>query len=78
MQGFENEIEMWKNIGEVSSKSFIIKFDNDTSNLKYTIRTKNNLFNTDQQYSKNLNWILTKCKTISYLNYEFLIVMIYI
>lgn len=64
VQGFANESEMWKNIEYVGSKSFIIKFDNDTSSFKYTIRTKNNLFNTNQQYSKNLNWISTKCKKI--------------
>lgn len=64
MQGFVDESEMWKNIEDFSSKSFIIKFDNDTSNFKYTIRTKNNLFNTHQQYSKDLNWISSKCKKI--------------
>lgn len=62
VQGFANESEMWKTIEDVSSKSFIIQFDNDASNFKYTIRTKNNLFNTHQQYSKDLNTISSKSR----------------
>jgi hypothetical protein len=61
--GFKSEKDIWNEIGDLDSKSFIIVFnntENQNHQLQYTIRTKSNHFQTDQQYSKNLPEISTK------------------
>lgn len=62
VQGFSSEKDIWNEIGDLNSRSFIIIFNNNTPEhqLQYTIRTKNNRFQTDRQYSKNLPEIATK------------------
>lgn len=60
--GFKSEPDIWNQIDDLGSRSFIILF-NDTSpetHLSYTIRSKSNLFKTDQQYSKDLANIASK------------------
>jgi hypothetical protein len=62
VKGFKSENDIWNEIGDLNSRSFIIIFNNNTPDhqLQYTIRSKNNHYQTDQQYSKNLPEIATK------------------
>lgn len=62
--GFANEEDMWK-LYDTTPKFFAIIFelneaDGVPKNLKYMIRTRNNHFKTNIQYSKNLNEIYRK------------------
>lgn len=62
--GFASEEDMWK-IYDVTPKFFAIIFelneaDGVPKNLKYMIRTRNNHFKTNLQFSKNLNEIYQK------------------
>ena len=62
--GFANEEDMYK-LYDIHPKFFAIIFelneaDGVPKNLKYMIRTRNNHFKTDVQYSKNLNEIYKK------------------
>lgn len=60
--GFKNEADIWNTIEEVNARSFIIIFDTTAPEnvFRYTIRTKSNYFQTDQQYSKDLPKITSK------------------
>lgn len=60
--GFNSESDIWNAIDDLSSHSFIILFDDKASenHFHYTIRSKTNQFQTDQQYSKNLRSIAKK------------------
>lgn len=59
--GFPNEDYAWSMIGDLGSRSFLVKFDTSSNKtFSYTIRTKSNDFHTDQQYSKNLYGIYDK------------------
>ena len=62
VEGFTTETEIWNKIGDLDSRSFIIVFNGSAldNQLQYTIRSKSNHFQTDQQYSKNLPEIFTK------------------
>jgi hypothetical protein len=56
VKGFKSENDIWNEIGDLNSRSFIIIFNEtaEQDHLQYTIRMKSNHFKTDQQYSKNL------------------------
>jgi hypothetical protein len=71
--GFKSEQDIWKNIGDLGSKSFIVTFKGDGSGnkLDYTIKSKSNHFSTDRHYSKDLNSIASKT-TNDYVNDGFL------
>ncbi|KAG5682373.1 hypothetical protein PVAND_011729 [Polypedilum vanderplanki] len=72
VNGFQSENDIWNKIGDISSRSFIILFNkNSNTTFQYTIKSKNNRFQSDQQYSKNLNAISSKV-TNEYVNYGFL------
>lgn len=60
--GYKTETDIWTDIGDLDSRSFILIFDDTAPDKKfrYTIRSKSNHFQTDQQYSKNLPGIATK------------------
>lgn len=60
--GFKSESDVWNAIDDLGSHSFIIVFDDKASehHFRYTIRSKTNQFQTDQQYSKDLPRIATK------------------
>lgn len=62
--GFHNEDFAWSVIGELGSRSVLIKFHEDdpikSKKFSYTLRTRSNNFHTDQQYSKDLNSIYDK------------------
>lgn len=59
--GFADETEMLA-IGSLGSHSFIIIFDSNVekNQLRYTIRSKSNSFQTDRQFSKDLLGISSK------------------
>lgn len=69
--GFKSVEDIWNSIDDLGSHSFIIIFSGNHSSLQYTIRSKNNKFQTDQQYSKDLSTISSKI-TNEYVNYGFL------
>lgn len=72
--GFRSQDDIWNHIEDLGSRSFIIVFhdgNNNNSKLEYTIRSKSNRFQTDQQYSKNLQHVASKV-TNEYINYGFL------
>lgn len=54
--GFKTETDIWNHIEDLDARSFIIIFDEAAPQhrLRYTIRSKTNHFQTDQQYSKDL------------------------
>lgn len=60
--GFKTEADIWNEIEDLQSRSFIIVFNGSAprNHLQYTIRSKSNHFQTDQQYSKNLPEIASK------------------
>lgn len=60
--GFKSEDEVWNQIGDLDAHSFIIIFDETKpkTHMHYTIRSKSNHFQTDQQYSKDLPTISVK------------------
>lgn len=58
--GFKNEMDIWNSIGDLESKSFIVKFNGSDNKFAYTIKSKSNRFMTDQHYSKDLNSIASK------------------
>lgn len=60
--GFDDEADIWNQIEDLNARSFIIIFDTSApkNHLSYTIRTKSNHFQTDQQYSKDLPTITSK------------------
>lgn len=60
--GFKTEADIWNTIEDLSSRSFIILFDESAAmdQFRYTIRSKSNRFQTDQQYSKDLASIAKK------------------
>lgn len=60
--GFNSEHDIWNQIDDLGSRSFIIIFNGSSPEYRfhYTIRSKTNQFQTDQQYSKNLPEIATK------------------
>lgn len=60
--GFPTEADIWNQIEDLPSRSFIIIFNGSAPEheLQYTIRSKSNHFQTDQQYSKNLPEVATK------------------
>jgi ABC-2 family transporter protein len=62
VMGFPTEADIWSQIEDLGSKSFIIIFDETApkNQLHYTIRSKSNRFQTDQQYSKDLPTIANK------------------
>lgn len=59
---FKTEDEVWNDIGDLDTRSFIIVFDETKpkTHMHYTIRSKSNHFQTDQQYSKDLHGIARK------------------
>lgn len=59
---FASEEDIWNQIEDLESRSFIIVFNESAPehHLQYTIRSKSNHFQTDQQYSKNLPQIANK------------------
>lgn len=60
--GFKSEQDIWNQIDDLGTHSFIILFDDQvpTNQFHYTIRSKTNQLHTDQQYSKNLPDIALK------------------
>lgn len=56
VMGFKTQQDIWNQIGDLDSRSFIVIFDETAPENKfsYTIRSKSNHFQTDQQYSKDL------------------------
>lgn len=60
--GFKSEGDIWNEIEDLNSRSFIIKFDDPSPSKRfsYTIRMKTNHFQTDQQYSKDLPGVTSK------------------
>lgn len=54
--GFKTETDIWNHIEDLNARSFIVIFDEAAPQhrLRYTIRSKTNHFQTDQQYSKDL------------------------
>lgn len=69
--GFKSEDDIWNHIEDLGSRSFIVVFHGNNSALDYTIKSKSNKFQTDQQYSKDLSSIASKM-TNEYVNYGFL------
>lgn len=69
--GFRNEADIWKNIEDLGSRSFIVIFHGNESHFDYTIKSKSNRFMTDRHYSKDLNSISSKVSN-EYVNYGFL------
>lgn len=54
--GFKTQTDIWNQIEDLKSRSFIVIFDElgPENKFRYTIRSKSNHFHTDQQYSKDL------------------------
>lgn len=69
--GFPTEADIWNKIEDLGSRSFIIVFHGNKTNLDYTIKSKSNRFQTDRHYSKDLNSIASKL-TNEYVQYGFL------
>jgi hypothetical protein len=68
--GFSSENDIWNKIGELGSRSFIVSFQRNDSHLQYTIKSKSNRFQTNEQYSKNLQEVASKI-TNEYINHGF-------
>jgi hypothetical protein len=68
--GFRSENDIWNQIGDLGSRSFIILFRGNDTRLQYTIKSKSNRFQSDQQYSKNLQAVASKMSN-EYVNYGF-------
>ena len=62
VMGFPTQEDIWNQIGDLKSRSFIVIFDETApaNMFRYTIRSKSNHFQTDQQYSKDLPGIASK------------------
>lgn len=62
VEGFKSEAEIWQNIGDLQTGSFILVFDETKpkNQLHFTVRSKNNHFQTEQQYSRDLPTVSQK------------------
>jgi ABC-2 family transporter protein len=60
--GFKTEGDIWNQIEDLGSHSFIIVFNDseDKSKLQYVIKSKSNKFQTDRHYSKDLSSVANK------------------
>lgn len=69
--GFRSEMDIWNFIEDLGSRSFIVIFKDNGTEIDYTIKSKSNRFMTDRHYSKDLNSIASKV-TNEYINFGFL------